>query len=72
MRGFWSRALEVLLAFHREESAQDLIEYALIASLIALGALVSMNSLAAVLNNGVTNVAGKFHRHIGKHLGQSK
>jgi len=34
-----------------EESGQDLIEYALIAALIALGALASMGSLSNYISN---------------------
>lgn len=34
----------------REESGQDLIEYALIGLLVALGAIAGMGSLAASIN----------------------
>ncbi len=34
-----------------DESGQDLIEYALIAALIALGAIVAMNSLSGKIGN---------------------
>jgi pilus assembly protein Flp/PilA len=34
-----------------DESGQDLIEYALIAALIALGAIVAMNSLSTKISN---------------------
>ncbi|MGB9028490.1 MAG: Flp family type IVb pilin [Acidobacteriaceae bacterium] len=40
-----------LRALLKEESGQDLIEYALIAALIALGAVVSMGSLANQISN---------------------
>ena len=36
-------------SFVRDEAGQDLIEYALVASLIALGAVTSMKSVAAKL-----------------------
>lgn len=41
----------LLRALLNEESGQDLIEYALIAALIALGALVSMGSLSNMISN---------------------
>jgi len=34
----------------KDESGQDLIEYALIAALIALGAIVAMNSLSTKIS----------------------
>jgi pilus assembly protein Flp/PilA len=34
-----------------DESGQDLIEYALIAALIALGAIVAMQSLSSKISN---------------------
>lgn len=37
---------KILRALLKEESGQDLIEYALIAALIALGSIVAMGSLA--------------------------
>lgn len=72
MRQLWMRAQETLLELDRDESAQDLIEYALLAAMVALGAVVSMNSVADVVNNGLTHVHNKFHKHIGKHLGWGK
>ena len=40
-----------LAAVLRDESGQDLIEYALVAALIALGAIAVMQSLAAGINS---------------------
>ncbi len=39
-----------VVALDRDESGQDLIEYALIAALIALGAVVGMNTVANEIN----------------------
>ncbi len=39
------------LAFLSDESGQDLIEYALVAALVGLGAVASMKSLANSLGN---------------------
>lgn len=45
------QVITLLWALLREESGQDLIEYALIAAFIALGALLSMGSLANTVSN---------------------
>jgi pilus assembly protein Flp/PilA len=39
-----------------EESGQDLIEYALVAALVGLGAVASMNSLANSIGNTFNGV----------------
>lgn len=44
--------------FHKEESGQDLIEYALIALIIALGAIAGMGTLASSINGEFTKIAG--------------
>lgn len=51
--------LNMLKNLHTEESGQDLIEYALIALIIALGALVGMGSLASSINHEFTKIASK-------------
>jgi pilus assembly protein Flp/PilA len=43
-------------ALLREESGQDLIEYALVVSLIALGATASMSSLATSFSTAFSKV----------------
>jgi pilus assembly protein Flp/PilA len=40
----------------QEESGQDLIEYALVSALLALGAVSSMNSLATSIANTFTGI----------------
>ena len=72
MRAFCSRMYATLEVFHTDESAQDLIEYALISAILALGAVVSMNSLANEVNTAFSHVHSKFHKHVGKHLGWDK
>lgn len=42
----------------REESGQDLIEYALIAALIALVAITGLNGLAGKINSEFTKIGG--------------
>ncbi len=55
--------LSVVRAFlsklHREESGQDLIEYALIAALIALGAVVGMDTVANEINSAFSIISAK-------------
>ena len=43
---------------HKEESGQDLIEYALIGLIVALGALAGMGQLASSVNAEYTKIAG--------------
>ena len=42
-----------------EESGQDLIEYALVAALIALGATAAMNTLAGTISTTFSTVGSK-------------
>jgi pilus assembly protein Flp/PilA len=46
----------VWINFVRDESGQDLIEYALVAALIGLGAVVSIKSLSTKLNSVFTAI----------------
>jgi pilus assembly protein Flp/PilA len=48
-----------LVGLHREESGQDLIEYALIAALIALAATVGMGSVAKAINTAFSSIGQK-------------
>jgi pilus assembly protein Flp/PilA len=45
--------------FLKDESGQDLIEYALVAAIIALGAVISMTALADAIKNAFTSVGTK-------------
>jgi len=51
--------INMLKNLHKEESGQDLIEYALVAIIIALGAITAMGSVASKLNNEFTNISNK-------------
>jgi pilus assembly protein Flp/PilA len=46
----------LLIRLVKEDSGQDLIEYALIAALIALGATAAMSTLAGDISTAFTNV----------------
>ena len=49
---------------HKEESGQDLIEYALVVALIALAAVVGMGSLAAGINSAFKQLATILGKYI--------
>ncbi len=46
----------VLDAFMQDESGQDLIEYALVAGLIGLGAVVAMTGLSGKIGNAFNTI----------------
>lgn len=48
----------MLKNLHREESGQDLIENALIALIVALGAIVGMGTLSKSINGLFGDIAG--------------
>jgi pilus assembly protein Flp/PilA len=52
---------QVLSNFLRDESGQDLIEYALVALLIALGATAAMSTLATNITAAFTAVSTKLN-----------
>ena len=51
--------VNLLKRLHKDEAGQDLIEYALIGLIVALGALAGMGTLATSLNGEFTKIAGK-------------
>jgi pilus assembly protein Flp/PilA len=58
--------LRILLTnLHQNESGQDLIEYALIACLIALAAVSTMGTLAKDINNAFSQVGSTLSSAIG-------
>lgn len=63
------KRLEVLRAkltdLHRDDSGQDLIEYALLAALIALAATVGMQTVASDINNAFTKIGSKLSNAVG-------
>ena len=52
--------MQLLKRLHEEESGQDLIEYALVAALIAVGSVAAMGTLA-------TNISQEFSK-VGTNL----
>ena len=59
MSKYLSTAKKVLVALHQEDSGQDLIEYALIAALIALAATFGMGSVAKAINDAFSAIGSK-------------
>jgi pilus assembly protein Flp/PilA len=53
-----------VLALHRDEEGQDLIEYALIAALIALAAVVGMGVLANAINEAFSGIGSILNSYI--------
>lgn len=49
----------ILSSILSDESGQDLIEYALVAALIALGAVAAMNTLATTISTAFSTVGSK-------------
>lgn len=56
--------VRIFATLHREESGQDLIEYALIVALIALAATVGMSTLA----NGINTAFSKLGSILGTYI----
>jgi len=54
----------MLRKLHREESGQDLIEYAMAAALIAFGATTTMTTLSSIINNAYSTMGSKLSRAI--------
>lgn len=50
---------QALRNFLREESGQDLIEYALVAAILALAAVAGMSTLASNISNAFAAVGSK-------------
>ena len=51
--------INMLKNLHKEEAGQDLIEYALIGLIIALGAMAGMGTLASSINAEFTKISAK-------------
>lgn len=53
-----------LSRLHREESGQDLIEYALVVALIALAATAGMSTLASGINTAFSKLGSILNSYI--------
>ena len=65
MKEWIRRSREVFRQLHQEDAGQDLIEYALIAALIALGAVVGMGFVASAINNAFNAIGSKLSNAVG-------
>ena len=54
-----NRFRSVVLSLHRNESGQDLIEYALVTALIAFGAVAGMGVVADAINNAFSTISSE-------------
>jgi pilus assembly protein Flp/PilA len=52
-----TRAMKSIINFVRNEQGQDLIEYALLAGLVALAATVAMTNVGSAISNKFEDVA---------------
>jgi pilus assembly protein Flp/PilA len=55
---------QAFVAFMNDESGQDLIEYALVAGLIGLGAVVAMTGLSGKIGNAFNTVGNNLSNSI--------
>lgn len=55
---------QLLPELHEEDSGQDLIEYALVAALIALDATAGMGSVATAVNDIFSSIGAKINAYI--------
>jgi len=50
------KLLKLSAVFVKDESGQDLIEYALVAAIVGLGTIAAMNSLATAIGNAIISI----------------
>jgi pilus assembly protein Flp/PilA len=59
-----TNVLRVLRSLHHDESGQDLIEYALVAALIAFGAVTTMGTLAGDINSAFSLIGSTLNNAV--------
>lgn len=59
MQNLFQLGKATIAGLHRGEEGQDLIEYALIAALIALGAVAGMGFVALEINSGFSLIGSR-------------
>ena len=62
MRRWLTRLSDAGKELRADESGQDLVEYAIVAALIALGATASMGAIAKSINDIFSSIAVKFQK----------
>jgi pilus assembly protein Flp/PilA len=58
------RIKQAIVAFMKDESGQDLIEYALVAGLIGLGAVIAMTGLSGKIGNAFNTVGNNLTNNV--------
>jgi pilus assembly protein Flp/PilA len=53
--------LRTLSSLHNDESGQDLIEYALVAALIALASMATMRTVASSISSAFSTISSKLN-----------
>jgi pilus assembly protein Flp/PilA len=53
--------LRTLRSLHNDESGQDLIEYALVAALIALGSMATMKTVSSSIGSAFSLIGSKLN-----------
>jgi pilus assembly protein Flp/PilA len=53
--------LNTLRSLHHDESGQDLIEYALVAALIAFGSVATMTTLAGSISTAFSHIGSRLN-----------
>jgi pilus assembly protein Flp/PilA len=56
--------MSVLASLHKDESGQDLIEYALVVALIALAATAGMSTLASGINTAFSKLGSILNTYV--------
>ena len=59
-----NKSKEILLNLVKDESGQDLIEYALVAALLGLGAVASMKTLANTIGNAFGTIGNSLTSNV--------
>lgn len=61
----WSAVKRFGVRLHKDESGQDLIEYALLAALVALASVTGLKSLQDYIGNAFSNIGSQFQSALG-------
>jgi pilus assembly protein Flp/PilA len=57
------RMLYIWTRFLADESGQDIVEYALLTALLALGLVMSMNGIASDINNAINSISNRLNSY---------
>ena len=58
------RVLEMVKTFHREESGQDLLEYALVLAAVLLAVVAGSGSLGSTISNAIVTLNGRIQGYV--------